>query len=169
MLSFDDDYAYELDEGEVVRMAPEVYDHGRIVGRLAARIGGFAIGRPCGEISVAEAGFRLGDATVRAPDLAFVRRDHLPPEGTSFFPGPPDLVVEVFSPSDSVPQLMRKVRQYLQAGCHTVWVIYPDRRQLHVMGKDGTDRILGGDDTLDSAATTRSTRPNCCPVLRPRG
>jgi Uma2 family endonuclease len=149
-LSFDDDYTYELDEGEVVRMAPAADEHARIAGNITFEICGFLKQHRIGQVFTADPGFRLGEAIVRAPDLAFVRYERLPPASKSFFHGPPDLAVEVFSPSDSVPQLMRKVRQYLHAGCHTVWVVYPDRRQVHVMGKDGTDRILEVEDTLDA-------------------
>ena len=47
-----------------------------------------------------------------------------------FNQGAPDLAVEVFSPSDSVRQLMRKVKQYFAAGCHTVWIVYPEQQEV---------------------------------------
>jgi Uma2 family endonuclease len=58
--------------------------------------------------------------------------------------------VEIFSPSDNVRQLMRKVKQYLAAGCHTVWIIYPERKEVHVIDATGADRLLTIDDTLDA-------------------
>ena len=62
----------------------------------------------------AEAGFIIGrdPDTVRAPDFAFVRKDRVPggrlPKG--FFPGAPDLAVEVLSPSDRVVEVEDGVR-----------------------------------------------------------
>jgi len=61
----------------------------------------------------------------------------------------PDLAVEVFSPSDSPAQLMRKIKQYLAAGAHTIWVVYPEQKQVHVIEAAGADRILDAADTLD--------------------
>src|SRR5579871_626866 len=62
----------------------------------------------------------------------------------------PDLAVEILSPSDSFRQLTRKVKQYLAAGCLTVWVIHPERREVDVYGADGTDGELGVEDMLEA-------------------
>ena len=45
---------------------------------------------------------------------------------------------------------MRKVKQYFAAGCHTVWIVYPDARELHVLEASGADRILGQGDLLEA-------------------
>jgi len=58
-----------------------------------------------GAVFAAETGFLLegNPDTVRAPDVAFVRRDRVEEVGETagFFPGPPDLAVEVVSPGDA--------------------------------------------------------------------
>ena len=74
----------------------------------------------CGRIFLAETGFllRRNPDTVRAADIAFVRKDHLPatlPED-AFWPGPPDLAVEVVSPGDTVGEIDEKVQAWLDAG-----------------------------------------------------
>ena len=45
---------------------------------------------------------------------------------------------------------MRKVRQYLDAGCHTVWVVHPEERQVHVMTRSGKDHIVSSGEILES-------------------
>lgn len=55
-----------------------------------------------------------------------------------------------FSPSDSVAQLTRKVKQYFAAGCHTMWMIYANRREVHVLEAGGEDRLLTAEDTLEA-------------------
>jgi Uma2 family endonuclease len=80
---------------------------------------------------------------VRKERLATVHRK-------GFGKGAPDLAVEIFSPSDSVRQLMRKVKQYFAAGCHTVWIVYPERREIQVLEAAGTDRLLGPGDGLEA-------------------
>jgi Uma2 family endonuclease len=98
----------------------------------------------------ADTGFRLSNDTVRAPDFAFIRPERAPKSrAAGLLRMAPDLDVEVVSPSDSVPQLMRKIKQYFAAGTHTVWVVYPEQKQVHVLEASGADRILNAEDTLD--------------------
>ncbi len=53
-------------------------------------------------------------------------------------------------PSDSVPQLMRKVKQYFAAGCNTVWIVYPDAREIHSLDASGSDLILRDGDLMEA-------------------
>lgn len=109
----------------------------------------FAKAHRLGRVYTGETAFVRGLDTVRVPDVAFVRMERAALR-RGFFPGPPDLAVEVYSPSESVPQLMCKVRQYLEAGAHTVWVVYPEQKQVHVMSRSGEDRILSAGEVLDA-------------------
>jgi len=45
---------------------------------------------------------------------------------------------------------MRKVKQYFAAGCHTVWIVYPDRREVNVLEASGTDLLLHENDFIES-------------------
>ena len=147
----DDDMFHELDEGELITRPPGSLEHGDVGAQVMALLGNFVKPHSLGRAYGANTGFRLHADTVRAPDAAFVRKERLGPRNRqAFFDGAPDLAVEVFSPSDSVPQLMRKVRQYLTAGGHTVWVVYPEARQVHVFEAAGKDPILGADDSLEA-------------------
>ena len=146
----DDGMFHELDEGELISMAPASDEHGYLGGEILRLLANFVRAHSLGRVYNADTGFDLGEDTVRAPDVAFVRRERLAVGQRGFFKGAPDLAVEVFSPSDSVPQLMRKVRQYLRAGTHTVWVVYPETREVHVFEASGRDRILRPDDVLDA-------------------
>ncbi len=145
----DDGMRHELDEGELITMPPAGFEHGDVSGEIFTLLRVFVNRHGLGKVVTTDTGFVLGEETVRAPDVAFVRKKRVV-RAKGFFPGAPDLVVDVFSPSDSVPQLMRKVRQYLDAGTHTVWVFYPETRQVHVFESGGKDRILKGDDKLEA-------------------
>src|SRR5207302_6065020 len=64
--------------------------------------------------------------TVRAPDVSFLSRERLaehPVPETGFYPGAPDLAVEVMSPSDRRAEVEEKVAEYLDAGAREVWVV----------------------------------------------
>ena len=57
------------------------------------------------------------------------------PEG--FFPGAPDLAVEVLSPDDRAAAVLAKVQSWLDAGSAAVWVVDPKTRTVSVYSKDG--------------------------------
>jgi Uma2 family endonuclease len=152
----DNSVQIELDEGELITMPLAGADHGYRGAEIAAILGNYVKEHKLGRVYGADTGFRLRDDTVRAPDVAFVRAErvskvHGPgPHGKAFANGAPDLAVEIFSPSDSVPQLMRKVKQHLAAGCHTVWVVYPERQEIHVFESSGADRLLHIGDRIEA-------------------
>src|SRR6266851_4437911 len=147
----DDSVQIELDEGEIISMPPAGMDHGDIGIELASLLHVYVKKHGLGKIYNADTGFKLSDDTVRAPDISFVRKDRLATvHRRGFGSGAPDLAVEIFSPSDSVRQLMRKVKQYFAAGCHTVWIVYPERREVQVLDATGGDRLLRPGDVIDA-------------------
>lgn len=149
----DDGLRRELVDGEVRVMTPAGGPHGKVAGRIASRLGPYVEAHGLGEIFIAETGFRLASNpdTVLAPDLSFVRRERLEDMGESegFISGPPDLAVEVVSPSDSFSDVEEKVSKWLDAGCRVVVVVNPRTRSTFIY-RSGADRVqLTADDVLD--------------------
>ena len=132
----DDGFRYELVRGELRKMAPAGHDHGSIAALVAIRLGTYVMEGGLGKVYVAEAGFKLESDPdhVRAPDAAFVRRERAEAaRGTpGFFPGAPDVAVEVVSPSDSYTEVEEKVADWLGAGTLAVIVVDPRRRTVKV-------------------------------------
>ena len=60
----------------------------------------------------------------------------------------PDLVVEVYSPSNRPGQIREKVNEYLAAGVPMVWLLYPERRTLAIYRPDDLLPIVLGDDEV---------------------
>jgi Uma2 family endonuclease len=146
----DDSVRLELDEGELITMPPAGEEHGFLGTEIGAILRNFVKPRGLGRVYDSSTGFRLNDGTVRSPDVAFVRLERVASlKGKGYLRGAPDLAVEIFSPSDSVPQLMRKVKQYFKGGTHTVWIFYEDEREIHVLDVNGRDHILREGDTLE--------------------
>jgi Uma2 family endonuclease len=154
----DDGFRYELVKGELRRMPPSGSEHGAIVVNFTVLIGQFVKANTLGVVFGAETGFRLASDpdTVRAPDLALVRRERIPEGGIprEFWTGAPDLVVEVISPSERYTEVEEKVHQWLDAGARMVVVVNPRTRTVtvsrslkEVMRLTDSDRF-NGDDVL---------------------
>jgi Uma2 family endonuclease len=143
---------YELVAGELRIMSPSGWKHGSVVGRLHTILGAFVVAHDLGEIFGAETGFRLArdPDTVRAPDIAFIAKEHLPAEEPSeaFWPGAPDLAVEVLSPGDRTGEVDEKIDAWLAAGCRAVWVVDPKRRTVTVYESRTNVRVAAAGDAL---------------------
>jgi len=149
----DDGWRYELRRGELIKMSPTGAEHGDIAAELLSLLRPYAKQRKLGRVFAAETGFRLSSDpdTVRAPDVSFVRADRLPAGRIppTFWPGAPDLAVEVNSPSDTADEVSEKVGEYLDAGSQLVVVVYPPVRRVGLFYPDGSARFLTENDTLD--------------------
>jgi len=125
----------ELVRGEVVMMTPAGFEHGRIALQMGGLLSEFVRKQRLGMVTGAETGFLIAQDpdTVRAPDVAFVRADRIPSDPvTGFFPGAPDLAVEVLSPGDRAGELLEKVEDWLGAGCQALWVVDPAAQTVSV-------------------------------------
>jgi Uma2 family endonuclease len=158
-LSEDGPYRADLVRGRVVREPPAGSEHGSIGAGLAARIWACAREAGLGEVFAAETGFILfrDPPTVRAPDVAFVARERIPEAGLprGFFPGAPDLAVEIVSPSNTPLEIREKVADFLAAGSRVIWVVEPRSRTITVHRPDRPPRTLAEDEELDGEEVVR--------------
>jgi Uma2 family endonuclease len=146
-----DDNRYELVAGRLVPMTPVSFAHGRTVIQFGALLHEYIRKRKLGVV-VTEVGFILAidPDTVRAPDLAFLRQERIPtPDPRGFWPGAPDLAVEVLSPDDRAGEIRSKVDEYFARGVHVVLVIDPDPRSVEVHRPSRAPITLAETDTLD--------------------
>jgi Uma2 family endonuclease len=121
---------------------------------------GWVIGPACGYRC-----FPWKPRPVRRPDVSFIERGRLPSEA-QWYEGsvtiPPDLAVEVTSPSDEVYELEEKVEEYLRAGVRLIWVIHPEVRVIQVIHGDGSGYRLRVGDELSGEEVVPGFR---CPVV----
>jgi Uma2 family endonuclease len=142
----------ELVRGVLVVREPAGGRHGSVTMNLAIPLWNHAERTGAGQVFAAETGFTLarGPDTVRAPDIAFVRRERLPEPIPVGFPDfAPDLVVEVLSPGDRPGEVLAKVGDWLEAGARLVWVVDPERQVARVYRHDGSETIVPADGALD--------------------
>jgi Uma2 family endonuclease len=158
----DDGFRYELVKGELRKMSPSGWEHGLVVVNATLLLGQHVKTNNLGACSGAETGFKIASEpdTVRAPDLAFVRRERIP-EGDptkKFFEGEPDLVVEVVSPGDTYNEVEEKVEEWLAAGARAVWVLNPRFRNVTVYRSLMDVTRLSEGDELDGGEVVPGLR-----------
>jgi Uma2 family endonuclease len=145
---------YELVDGELLMMmSPAGNPHGYIVAEIGFALTAYVKERNLGVVFSEQTGFILARQpdTVRAPDVAFVRESRLPPDGltSGYFPGGPDLAVEVLSKSNRASAMNHKIAQYFAAGTQLVWVVEPRERTVVVHSPLREPLLLREADTLD--------------------
>jgi len=82
------------------------------------------------------------------PDVGYISHARLLLDMPRAVPVPPDLAVEVKSPTDKVQALRHKAARYLELGTRQVGIIYPDERLAEVYTVDGEIRLLTSDAVL---------------------
>ena len=149
-----DGFVYELIKGELITVSPPPgHEHGLVTMNIAGPLYRYAKNKNLGKVYAAETGFLLeqNPDTVRAPDVAFVRRERIEKAGPveGYWIGAPDLAVEVLSPSDTVRRVEGKVAQWLESGTSIVWVVSPKMHTVTVY-RSLTDIVLLTEiDTID--------------------
>lgn len=150
----DDGQRHELVAGELRTMSPGGAEHGRIGVQIVSPLHQHVHANDLGEVFGAETGFLLATNpdTVRAPDAAFVSEKRAAAVGNvaGYWPGAPDLAVEVVSPNDLYTEVDEKVATWLAAGTRMVIVINPRRRTVAVHRSVAQVRQLSEGDTLDA-------------------
>jgi Uma2 family endonuclease len=149
----EDSFRYELTRGELRRMSPAGNKHGRIAANITGALVPHVMTNKLGAVYAAETGFLIATNpdTVRAPDVAFVSQKRLEEVGDieGYWPGAPDLVVEVISPSDVYTEVEEKVFDWLEAGARMVVVINPRKRAVTVYRSFNDIVVLTENDILE--------------------
>ena len=147
-------FRYELINGELEKTMSPGLPHGRITMRIAGPLSEFIWSHDLGDIFAAETGFQLtfDPDTVLAPDVSFVSKERLEQVGETerYWPGAPDLVVEVLSPSDRASKVNKKTSLWLSYGAKQVWIVNPKDRTVLVHRSATDTTMFHGSDYLEA-------------------
>jgi Uma2 family endonuclease len=141
----------ELIRGVIVTMPPPKGLHAICCNKVGRRVGNFVEDHRLGWVTSNDAGFisERDPDSVRGPDIAFwsITRVPRPPQG--YFEVPPDLAIEIVSPSDTFSRTTEKIRHYLGNGVPVVWYVDPELRIVTIYRPDNSMQTLEETDTLE--------------------
>ena len=138
---------YEYVKGELVSMAPPSMEHGEISINVIRHLDSHVHAHRLGRLYTAETTFQLEDRFVK-PDVAFVSTARLPENRRKGSPIPPDLAIEIVSPTDKHYDVTEKALAYLKAGTRLVWVIEPVAKTVMVYRSETDFTLSTCEDTL---------------------
>lgn len=145
----DDGHKYER-VGGVLKMTPAGHEQEDVGIWLSTLLTNFVRPRRLGRVYGSNAGYRLPNGDIRAPDVSFVRQERLPggrsPRGFADYP--PDLAVEILSPNHRLQDVGEKVGEFLDWGTPLLWVLDPDAQSVTVYRSLTRAYTLGPDDEL---------------------
>ena len=111
----------------------------RVSTRLLALVGVWAFGAG-GDVRGEAGGYYLSKLERRAPDLSWVAPHRVQERGQLKFA--PDFVVEVRSPSQSIPAQEEKLRMWMSYGVRLGWLVDPYEETVRIYRADGSEELL---------------------------
>ncbi len=128
--------------------------HSSCEAAIARLIGNWVMSqpKPRGKVFSGEAGFVLRGIPGSAVgiDVAYASHDVISRSevDTRMIDGPPDLAVEILSPSDKQDEIIAKVREYLDVGVGLVWIVEPVFQTVTVYRPNERPKLFAGTDVL---------------------
>lgn len=132
----DDGNRYEVIDGELFVTPSPQPRHTFIGFRLATVLDVFVLRYDLGWVMPAPVDVLLGDGDYVQPDVVFVRREHGDSITDRGIEVPPDLVVEVLSPSTALRDRGLKRERYAHFGVPLYWIVDPGRQQVEIYRLD---------------------------------
>jgi len=146
----DTDKEYEIVNGQPEEKIMGGGRHGVVGTELIIDLGVHVRAQRLGVVCGPDTSFQIGE-NERLPDVAFVSVARIPEAGVpeKAWPMPPDLAVEIVSPSDLYGKVMTRVAEYLTAGVRQVWLIFLDHRTVTIYSSLTDVKVLQETDDLD--------------------
>lgn len=120
----------DLINGVMIVATPASYTHERLFGFLMNLVSFYAEARDLGVVLGSRSLVEVGPRSGYEPDLCFVAQAHLDIIQEDSITGPPDLVVEIISPSTRQHDAYAKKEGYARLGVSEYWLIDPDNRAV---------------------------------------
>lgn len=149
----------ELIDGEVIELTPSPeWGHQWSVKRVLGALDNWTQGAPGrGAVAVAPLDILLDAHNVVQPDVAWWAEARVPPPRTSPVTTPPDLAIEIFSPSTRARDEGVKRELYAAAGVAELWLVDPDARSVRRLARSAPGSNVFDVEAVVSAGATLTT------------
>lgn len=150
----EDGYIHELVDGELVMSPKNNFEHENICTRLLTALEISNRTNRLGVVLGSSAGCWMKNRNCRAPDISFIPKARLIALGfrfstRKFFPGAPDLAVEVLSPSNTRIEINERLGDFFASGTQIAWIIDPEEQRVEVCHSPTRRELLGSGGFLD--------------------
>ena len=127
---------FEIIEGEKITMSPTGFEHGECELRLGAFLSNAL--KDKGYVSVGEVGVLIQKAPlkIRAADIVYISKKKNLVKPKSMVKIPPDLIIEIISPGNTLSDMLEKVQDFLSIGTDRVILIDPKTRTVSIYQKE---------------------------------
>jgi Uma2 family endonuclease len=134
-------------KGEIVIMPGTGFETGNQNAGLTAQLYSWAIRDGRGRAVDSSVEYFLPSGAARSPDASWVPRLRLAKltaeQKKKFLRLCPDFVVELRSPSDRLPSLQAKMREWIENGAKLGWLIDPSTRSVYIyLPGQATERLV---------------------------
>ncbi len=144
----EDGFKYEWNDGELIKFTGMNRKHLKLIhilNRLFLKTKAHELG---GEL-IPENDVYLTGIQMRRPDLAFFSAEDI---AKSDDEEPiPEFTIEVISGNDQINKVEEKIIEYYKAGVKVVWLIFPERKSVHVYTSRRNVKICIENDICSAA------------------
>ena len=128
-----EDKRYEIVDGGIHVVPAPSFRHQDLLGNVFAALREFIRKNDLGVVVVAPFDVILSPEDIVQPDLVFISRDRRDIITSRGCEGPPDLAVEIHSPSTASRDRELKRKLYATYGVAEYWLVDPDARTIEVL------------------------------------
>jgi Uma2 family endonuclease len=149
----DDGRKYEVIGGELIVAPSPAERHQYISGRLFRRVQAYVEDNDIGVAYAAAFDVHLSEHDIVQPDILVVLKANVSRLREVGMAGPPDLAVEIISPSSAGIDRVRKAAAYATFGVPEYWIVDPDSETILAQTSEGRRfRPMTSDDGLIHSA-----------------
>jgi Uma2 family endonuclease len=131
-LDVDDNFWYELINGELVKKSAPAPRHQMIQANLFRLLGNFVFNNSLGVLLCAPVDVFVDDFSIPQPDLLFIAKEQQHIITDDGVMGAPNLVVEILSPSSIKRDRKDKMNLYKRLRVQEYWIIDPNNQAVEV-------------------------------------
>ena len=151
-----------LASGEILVMTPSGYKNNRREAYVVHELFAWAEADGRGEVFSSNAGFNLPDGSTLSPDAGWVESRRVAAlsehQQERFLPFAPDFLIEILSPSDSLPELDAKMEQWIANGVKLAWRIDPFGGTVAVYAMGAAPVVLDRPEVVEGAGPVAGFR-----------